>query len=484
MTVLNRADAKCICFLYNEIMIDTNIYTQYPEYGAFTCDDVKYNPDKVHIKDLLYDHYNWFEELDKTGKARPCVLDNVQKTLLCNSVYLGFDIFECPSCKNEMIIHKKCHSRFCPSCGVKVQRLLAARVKTFCLDVNHRHFVFTIPEPYRYWFRKDRSALNLLYVAARNTLCKVLNEPIYRKEKRKWQKSGKLRNEKDNYYLYRNFKNQNVFGMIATIHTFGRALNWNPHIHALVPEVIYDPKKKKYRRVTYFDFTNLRKTWMYELNRLLIRHFGKKFYKITNQSYIDQENGYYVYARQQEKRKGSATDNVGACVEYMMRYAARPAMAESRILHYDKQNDIVEWYYDDHKTGEHVVVKELTIELLKKMIIHIPDDNFKTVRYYGFYNSKQSDILDLLHEQLDDDKQKKNTKEKRAELFRKAQRKHRWRTSVLDSFNRDMLRCKCGIEMKYIDSYNPLKGKTNDRYYRQHCIDEMRILRIRRIPPA
>ena len=87
-------------------MIDTNIYTQFPEYGAFTCDDVKYNPDKVHIKDLLYDHYNWFEELDKTGKARPCVLDNVQKTLLCNSVYLGFDIFECPSCKNEMIIHK------------------------------------------------------------------------------------------------------------------------------------------------------------------------------------------------------------------------------------------------------------------------------------------------------------------------------------------------------------------------------------------
>ena len=107
MTVLNRADAKCICFLYNGIMIDTNIYTQFPEYGAFTCDDVKYNPDKVHIKDLLYDHYNWFEELDKTGKARPCVLDNVQKTLLCNSVYLGFDIFECPSCKNEMIIHKK-----------------------------------------------------------------------------------------------------------------------------------------------------------------------------------------------------------------------------------------------------------------------------------------------------------------------------------------------------------------------------------------
>ncbi len=272
--------------------------------------------------------------------------------------------------------------------------------------------------------------------------------------------------------------------MIATIHTFGRALNWNPHIHALIPEVVYDPKKKTYKRVKYFDYTNLRKTWTYELNRLLIQHFGKQFYKVTNQSYIDQENGYYVYAKQQENRKGSASDNVGACVEYMMRYAARPAMAESRILSYDKKSDIVEWYYDDHKTGERIVVKELAVELLKKMIIHIPDENFKTVRYYGFYNPKQSDILDLLHEQLDDDKQKKNTKEKRKELFRKAQLKHRWRTSVLDCFNRDMLRCICGREMQYIDSYNPLEGKTNDRDYRQHCIDEMRILRIRRKPPA
>ena len=91
--------------------------------------------------------------------------------------------------------------------------------------------------------------------------------------------------------------------MIATIHTFGRALNWNPHIHALIPEVVYDPKKKTYKRVKYFDYTNLRKTWTYELNRLLIQHFGKQFYKVTNQSYIDQENGYYVYAKQQEKKQ-------------------------------------------------------------------------------------------------------------------------------------------------------------------------------------
>ena len=79
--------------------------------------------------------------------------------------------------------------------------------------------------------------------------------------------------------------------------------------------------------------------------------------------------------------------DVGGCVNYMMRYAGRPAMAESRILSYDKESDDVKWYYDDHKTDERIEVKETGIDLLKKMIIHIPDEGFRTVRYYGFDES-------------------------------------------------------------------------------------------------
>jgi len=77
-----------------------------------------------------------------------------------------------------------------------------------------------------------------------------------------------LRNPKDNTYLFRNYKYLNEFGMISTLHTFGRDLKWNPHIHSLVPELIYDNKKKKIKHVSHFDFDSLRKTWMYEVNRL------------------------------------------------------------------------------------------------------------------------------------------------------------------------------------------------------------------------
>lgn len=52
-------------------------------------------------------------------------------------------------------------------------------------------------------------------------------------------------------------------------------------------------------------------------------------------------------------------------------------------------------------------------------------------------------------------------------------KKSHFRTMCLDSFNRDILRYKCGAIMQYAASYEPLKGKHNDRKYRENCINEM-----------
>ena len=469
-------------------MIDTEFYTiEFPD-DLLCCDDINYDPDKPRIKTILWDHYDWFVEMDETGKARPVVLDNVQKTLLCNTSYLGFDVFECPHCGNEMVFNRKCHSRFCTSCGVKYQKMLAIRAETMCLDTPHRHIVFTIPEEYRIFFRKDRSALNLLFIAARNTICKITNENLYRKEKRKRSKTGKLHNDKDDTYLYRNFEKAMVFGMIATIHTFGRDLKWNPHIHALVPEMIYDPVNDCIKPFHYFDFKSLRKTWQYELNYLMRKHFGKKFFRYANRSYIDQDKGFYVYAKaakdDSESSGRSYSKDVAGCVNYMMRYAARPAMAESRLVSYDKNSGTVSWYYNDHKTEERIDVTEPAIELLKKMIIHIPDEGFQCVRYYGFYNNKKKKQLERIYELMGSEKKRSRDKRRREQERKEKLRKLRLRTSVCDTFNRDLLLCKCGFIMKYADTYNPLEGLTNDRDYRKKCIDEVRKMRIPRIPPG
>lgn len=465
-------------------MIDEELHTIEPYYGTYTVDDRNYDPNKPRIKDILWNNYDWLVEMEKQGKVRTCVLENIQRTLLCNTIYLGYDAFECPVCGEENYFYRKCHSRFCTSCGVKLQKQLAAKAEAMCVDIAHRHFVFTIPESYRNVFRTNHEALNFLFIAARNTVCKVVNENIYRKQKRKSARTGIIHNKKDNLYLYRNFSNQNIFGMIATLHTFGRDLKWNPHIHALVPELIFNPSTQKYKEFHHFNYQSLRKTWQYELNRLLLQYFGNKFRPYSNNSYISEDNGYYVYAKQSQNDSSDNSSNVSGCVNYMMRYAARPAMAESRITSYDHSSRMVEWYYDDHATEERLTVKESDLDLLKKMIIHIPDKHFRLVRYYGFYHSKKVHILDLIHQQLGQKRQIIKDKNERKKILAKKLSMLRFRTLCMDSFNRDMLKCSCGSIMYYIGSYNPLDGVHNDRKYRDDCFNEMRALRLHRAAPS
>ena len=93
--------------------------------------------------------------------------------------------------------------------------------------------------------------------------------------------------------MFRNYKYLNEFGMISTLHTFGRDLKWNPHIHALVPELVYDNRKKYLKHINHFDYESLRKTSMYEVNRLLKERFpdDKQIKKMIDDSY---KNGMKV----------------------------------------------------------------------------------------------------------------------------------------------------------------------------------------------
>ena len=145
---------------------------------------------------------------------------------------------------------------------------LQPRLLLFCLDCPHRHVVFTIPEELRNWFRQDRTRLNLLFVASRNTISILTNKSLADKLKKK-----KL---SDTHYIFKNIPVHNEFGMIATIHTFGKDLKWNPHIHCLIPELIYSLKKDKIKTFHHFNFTKLRKTFQFEVIRLIQEAGGLK----------------------------------------------------------------------------------------------------------------------------------------------------------------------------------------------------------------
>ena len=200
---------------------------------------------------------------------------------------------------------------------------LQPRLLLFCLDCPHRHIVFTIPEELRNWFRQDRTRLNLLFVASRNTISILTNKSLADKLKKK-----KL---SDTHYIFKNIPVHNEFGMIATIHTFGRDLKWNPHIHCLIPELIYSFKKDKIKTFHHFNFTKLRKTFQFELIRLIQEAGGLKKPEEKNRLYKKHPKGFYVYAKfksdDNDSNNASSNKNskdIQGCVNYFIRYAARP----------------------------------------------------------------------------------------------------------------------------------------------------------------
>ena len=347
--------------------------------SLLNCDVRNFN--FIHpIKNIFFDNIEYIRKLDASGKARPCILDNVERSLLCHTCYLGFDQFECTDCDNWNIIPHSCHSRFCNACGVKYAKQLAAKATSFCLDCPHRHIVFTIPKELRNWFRQARTRLNLLFVASRNTISILTNKSLADKLKKK-----KL---SDTHYIFKDIPVHNEFGMFATIHTFGKDLKWNPHIHCLIPELIYSLKKDKIKTFHHFNFTKLRKTFQFELIRLI------------------QEAGGLM--KPEEKNR----------------------------------------LYKKHPKG--------------------------------FYANASKKTLDKVHALLGIKKNKDYSRETRTKALKNKLNKFKYRTHLIDSFNRDLIQCKCGAIMQYTYTYNPFKDKRNDRTYRKRCINEMYKMRLRR----
>ena len=176
--------------------MDTTYYSNIPVETLSLLDCDVRNFDFNHpIKNIFFDNIEYIRKLDASGKARPCILDNVERSLLCHTCYLGFDQFECTDCDNWNIIPHSCHSRFCNACGVKYAKQLAAKATSFCLDCPHRHIVFTIPKELRNWFRQARTRLNLLFVAARNTICILVNRSL--------SKKLRLKQLKNTHYIFK-----------------------------------------------------------------------------------------------------------------------------------------------------------------------------------------------------------------------------------------------------------------------------------------
>ena len=260
------------------------------------------------IASIFEDHWDktYSDNKELIDKYRPNATIEVQKIIDCYNKNLGCSLYECPHCHDIVFIGHTCKSRFCSSCGYKYKNDRVENILQTVYNCNHRQIVFTIPEQLRIYF------------------------------------------------------------FFAFLHTFGRNLKWNPHIHILIAEIKLGDNGS-FVSWTYFDYDALSLRFQKILLDLLSKDLGKSFDKDKNLLYRKYSKGFYVYA---EPKK---FPDFKSGVEYVTRYCGRVPISENRIINYDGSN--VTFSYIDHKDNKY---HEVT---LKRFCIYY--DSFKTFTTYS-----------------------------------------------------------------------------------------------------
>lgn len=362
------------------------------------------------VQRILKDHFDGYWKLHARlfpEELQPDIKETVEKAMSCGTSDLGYARYDCLGCEgnpNPVIIGFTCKSRFCHRCGKKYTEEWTEKQVECILNVPHRHMVFTVPQEIRSVFFQDRRKLNELS----KEVAGVFQYWLHQKSKKRKMEAG----------------------IITVIHTFGRDLKFNPHIHVLVTEGAIDVHHE-WVPMPYIPYDYLRKSWQKLLMDALKKWFptNVKVHQLISELYQRYPKGFYVNA---EKKMANAKK----AAKYIGRYLARPAIAEYRIVKYDGNQ--VHFWYEDHRTGNRIDKKVSVYRFIYLLLQHIPPKHFRMVGRYGLYSRKKNKeakkVINLWNFM--------RTRQLRL-LFDQKRRKKSYRERMIEAFEKDPIKCPC-----------------------------------------
>jgi hypothetical protein len=322
-----------------------------------------------YLQQIFADHYETFAELHPKQIVRAGIPINIEKMLKCKTEDMGFHLYQCPTCQYEKRVFHTCKSRFCSSCGVRQTDTWIETYTSLFANCEYQHVIFSPPHEFLNYFRIGRKRyFNCLYSVVTQTLS-------------------------DWYTLIKNNKPYYIPGFMLVMHTFGRSLSWHVHIHVLITCGGLNKKQTAWVTCKYIPHDYLK----FHFKKLFLEEIQELWDNETIEKIPQRFRLWFTPAYQQkivvEVRKKTWFVHVGerltdakAVVKYIGRYTKRPAIAESKILTYDGQN--VTFTYQEHRMTRPAIVKLPALSFIERVILHIPDVNFRIIRYGGFYSNR------------------------------------------------------------------------------------------------
>lgn len=267
----------------------------------------------------------------------------------CRTQACGIALYHCEHCGEPHMVNCSCGNRHCPTCQHHKSRSWLHTQINRQLPGHHFMITFTVPEKLRRFIRTNqRVTYSALFKASSEAMKKLACDDKY--------------------------MGGNLPGFFGVLHTWGRTLEYHPHIHYVV---------------TGGAFDSLNGTWhpsridFYLPVRALSRIFRAKFRDEMEKAGLL----HHISPELWEIEWNVNSQAVGASeasLKYLAPYVFRVAISNTRIVKVEDRKVFIR-YKKPRSQRWRILILDV-LEFLRRFLQHVLPTGFMKVRYFGFMN--------------------------------------------------------------------------------------------------
>lgn len=281
----------------------------------------------------------------------------------CRTGEYGFTVYQCQSCGQMHTINRSCSNRHCPQCQHHKTRQWLDKQLSRQFPGPHFLITFTVPEELRDFIRSHQKTC---YDALFKTSSEALK--ILAKDER--------------------FIGTDLPGFTGILHTWGRQLQYHPHIHYIVPGG---------------GLSQDRSTWLpsqahfYVPVKALSPIYRKKFKEEMEKSGLQEQINPQVWNLDWNVNS-QAVGNGSTSLKYLAPYVFKVAISNSRIV--SIQDHTVTFKYRKHGSSHYHSTSMDVLEFIRRFLQHALPPGFMKVRHFGFMSSNCTIKTDTIREMI------------------------------------------------------------------------------------
>jgi hypothetical protein len=298
------------------------------------------------------------EYLERYASRMPKThLKAIDALTACRTELCGIAHYQCEKCSESHQLYRSCGNRHCPTCQHHKTRQWLEKQIHRQLPTHHFLFTFTVPEQLRPLIRKNqRVAYSALFKTSSDAMKKLTP---------------------DQHYL-----GADLPGFFGVLHTWGRTLQYHPHIHYIVPGGALSSTEGRWHP-SRIDF--------YLPVKALAKIFKAKFRDEMIKARLIDQIPAQVWQIDWNV-DSQAVPSSEACLKYLAPYVFKVAISNSRILKIEDRTVFIR-FRKPHTNRLRILALEV-MEFIRRFLQHVLPTGFMKVRYYGFLNPNCKVTLD------------------------------------------------------------------------------------------